>query len=210
MKADAYGVTVGRCSVSAGVVFMAAAVQYFGWSSLLNCCLLAAFLHESGHLFCCFLLKIPVRRVRLTLVGAELALDGRSESGWEECIVALGGPLMNLLCCGGAAALYDNESSLLFAGASLILGLFNLIPVRPLDGSRILHGLLSLRDLSLADEVTERVTQWGQIVLLTLGMVLFLLGNPSLLFIALWMVTGNGQKRSFFKSFHQFQKDFCR
>lgn len=209
MRVDACGVSVGRCSVSAGVVFGAAAVQYFGWDDLLKSCLFAAFLHEMGHLFACFLLHIPVRRFRLTLVGAELALDGRSESGWEECIVAAGGPLVNLLCCG-AMVLGHREQWMLFAGASLLLGLFNLIPVRPLDGSRILHGLLSLRDLSLADVMTERVTAAGHWLILLLSGLLAVLGNPSMLFIALWMVTGTGGKVSMIKPFHQFQQNFRR
>lgn len=144
----------------------------------------------------CLLLGVPVYHLRLTLLGAELRLHSRSESGWEELLIALAGPLVNLLTAALLISLpHRGEEALLLAGASLLLGLFNLLPVAPLDGSRILHGCLSLRSLSLADVVTATVTRTVELLLLLPGLLFALEGNPSLLVILLWMLLRNNVPR---------------
>lgn len=194
MRLDARGAAWGRVSCSTGVVLAAAAGVYFGVDGVTSCCLLAALLHELGHLAACILLGVPIRGLRLTLAGAELTLDGRSESGREELVIALGGPLVNLVSAG--TAVHAGEDGMLFAGASLLLGMFNLLPIRPLDGSRILHGGLSLADLPLADRVTERVTAVGQLLLLVPGGCFAWMGNPWLLLLTVWMMVGNAKAPS--------------
>ncbi len=63
-------------------------------------------------------------------------------------IVALAGPLMNfILACAAALALrsgYGEDFLTYFIVINLVLGLFNLIPLPPLDGGRIAVGLLPL------------------------------------------------------------------
>lgn len=56
---------------------------------------------------------------------------------------------------------------------SIILGVFNLIPIAPLDGFKVAVGLLP-RDLSVAFAQTER---WGPVVLLALVAMPFLTGG---------------------------------
>lgn len=191
MKADANGIRLGHFSCSSGVVFAGATLLYFGVDSVTKMILCSALLHELGHILPSVLLNVPIHHLRLTLTGAELTLDGRSESGGEELLIALGGPLVNILC-GTIAGMYakSDETLLLFAGASFLLGLFNLLPMRPLDGSRILHGMLSLYDLSLADDITETVTAVGLRFLFVPAVLFALLGNPMLLMVTLWMTLG--------------------
>lgn len=170
------------------MLFAAAALLYFGCRPLLALCLTAALLHEWGHLLMCLTLRVPVYRLRLTLLGAELRLHSRSESGLEEVLIALAGPLVNLLTAGVVLSLpHPSERLLLLAGASLLLGLFNLLPVAPLDGSRILHGVLSLWSLALAEETTAICTGVGCCLLLIPGLLCAWKGNPSLLVVAVWM-----------------------
>lgn len=66
-------------------------------------------------------------------------------------IVGAAGPLMNFLAALVSAALFHFIGSLshlaalfffFFCATNLILGIFNLIPIPPLDGSRIVLGLL--------------------------------------------------------------------
>ena len=122
--------------------------------------------------------------LRLSLLGAVLEADSRAESGWEEAAVALAGPLANL--CSLPLALGTRQG--LLAGASALLGSFNLLPAQPLDGSRIIHGLLSVRgDLNRAEEWTCFLSWWVTGGLLALGAVLSAMGNRSLLLVALWM-----------------------
>lgn len=100
--------------------------------------LLAILLHESGHLCAFLLLGEPIPHLSAQNLGLRL-FEKRPLSYKREAVVALSGPLANLLCfC----------LSLLFFGASLgayvhlFLALGNLLPVETLDGGRILEGML--------------------------------------------------------------------
>lgn len=179
------GLRFGPLILSPEALFGLALLSYLGPGPVECACIAAAALHEGGHLLACLALGIPVNELRLTLLGAVLETDGRCGSGWEEAAVALAGPLVNLGTI--APALWGAQP--LLAGTSALLGTFNLLPVAPLDGSRILHGLLSLGgDLERADALTQSLSRWGTGALLALGAVLGALGNRSLLLVALWMM----------------------
>ena len=106
---------------------------------------------------------------------------------WQGMLwVALAGPATNFGMALAAAALgrglialgLTNPWVLYFLGMvvllSLVLGAFNLIPVPPLDGSRVLSYFLPLRwRLQLA-----RLEQWGLVIV----MVLLLIGALELVF----------------------------
>ncbi len=99
----------------------------------------AAILHELGHLGALWLVDGRVTGLRLSALGAELRLDGPL-SYRQELPVALAGPLVSV----AAALLAAGMHGYLFAGLSLALGLFNLLPVYPLDGGRAVRALCAL------------------------------------------------------------------
>lgn len=107
---------------------------------LLISVLSAAAAHEAGHLLALYLLGVPVTALRLSAFGAELyAPRGRLSYGGELAAV-LSGPAVNLVCGLVLAQLGPPFWSA--AGAHLILGVFNLLPLRPLDGGRAAEALL--------------------------------------------------------------------
>ena len=89
----------------------------------------------------------------------------------DTAIISLAGPVSNLLLAGllsfalRAFALGPIVSSLLVVLVHLntALAVCNLVPVYPLDGEKILTGLLSPR---LAVEYANIMRQWGTIILL--------------------------------------------
>ncbi len=185
MRLTAHGLALGRFSASPGALFAGALLLYLGPSPLQAACLSAAALHELGHLLACRALGICVQSLRLSALGAVLEAEARCSSGWDEVLVALAGPLVNL--CTLPLALRSGAH--LLAGVSALLGVFNLLPVTPLDGSRILHGLLSLGgELDRADAWTAWVSRWALALLLVPGLALGALGNRSLLLVSLWLL----------------------
>lgn len=127
---------------------------------MLAALLAAALVHEVGHLLAAGLCGVRITGMRFDLFGARLDLPGLL-SYRQELVVALGGPLINLLsvclilpiwralgypCVGVSALPTDIPARFLayFVPASLGLCAVNLLPVRTLDGGRALSCLLAL------------------------------------------------------------------
>lgn len=108
------------------------------------------FIHELGHAAAAAYFGWKVNEIKLLPFGGVAVTD---ESGTapvhEEVIVALCGPLQNLLMIAaayGAEAMgwWHSEWAAYFVQANIMIGLFNLMPVLPLDGGRVIQALLSL------------------------------------------------------------------
>ena len=131
----------GRVQISPGFCLLTAwfcAVN--GWR-LLAVVLGAAAAHELGHWLALRLLGASVLGLRVGIFGAVMEIDTRQLSYGGELFSVLAGPGANLLCALGLIALgRDMEVA---AGAHLVLGVFNLLPVRPLDGGRALYLLIA-------------------------------------------------------------------
>lgn len=158
--------------------------------------LLAALLHECGHLLALKAFRVPVEGLRLTALGAELYARGaRRLSYARELAVTLAGCGVNLACgflTALAARRLSWEGGFLFAGAHFLLAAFNLLPIPPLDGSRALTLAVSFCFGPAAGDAAAAVT--GLFFALALvgtgiyiaaetgGGVLFLLASLALLF----------------------------
>lgn len=108
-----------------------------GWRLLVTV-LMAAAAHELGHCLALWGLGAPVTGLRIGVLGAVLEADSRSLSYGGELLAVLAGPSANLLCALLLTGLGGARWSVL-VGAHLALGIFNLLPVYPLDGGRALY-----------------------------------------------------------------------
>lgn len=110
---------------------------------------LIVIVHELGHVVMARSLGWTVREVKLLPFGgvAEVEEAG-GVSAAEEAIVAIAGPLQNVwmgLAAWGCGQLgvWDSEWADYVAQANLMIGLFNLLPIYPLDGGKLLQAALS-------------------------------------------------------------------
>ena len=138
---------------------------------LLGALLLAALTHELGHCAMLRWLRARVTAVRITALGAEMRIEGRLSYGGE-VLAAAAGPAVNLLLAPLLA--YGGrlwEMLYLFAGTQLVLGLFNLLPILPLDGGSMLWNLLAwVTEPYTADRVMTAIG-FGTAAVLTLAAV---------------------------------------
>ena len=81
---------------TAGFFLLVAWMNYWDSQCLVPEALLACALHELGHYGVIRLLGRDVKLVRLTAIGAEMAVD-RPLDYWQEGLAALAGPAVNLL-----------------------------------------------------------------------------------------------------------------
>ncbi|RED58623.1 site-2 protease family protein [Cohnella lupini] len=103
------------------------------------------FVHEMGHLVAAKRKGIPTSPAFfIPFVGALVSLKERPRDAATEAYLAYGGPLAGLISFLPAVALYWMTEDpfwavVIFTGA--LLNLFNMIPVSPLDGGRIVSVL---------------------------------------------------------------------
>src|SRR6516162_4366311 len=139
-------------------------------------------LHEFGHILTARAFGIGTRDVTLYPIGGVARLERMTEKPWEEILIALAGPAVNvaisiLLGFGLLAVLMVNPQLLqltlfqfLFYLMVLNIGMvvFNLIPAFPMDGGRLLRALLAM---PLGRLQATRVAAWLATVIALVGIV---------------------------------------
>lgn len=153
-----------------------------GAGEVLPLAALSALCHELGHLAGLRLTGAPVEVFRLTAFGAEIQANTRYLPYGQEILCTLAGPMVNILLALLFARICGDY---VLAGANLLLGCFNLLPIPSLDGGRILHLSVSwCADPMLADQVCAR-TGLGCSLLLTASALLLTLWHGAGLFLLL-------------------------
>ncbi|MGH7638341.1 MAG: site-2 protease family protein [Gemmatimonadaceae bacterium] len=164
-------------------------------------------LHELGHAFAARRYGIATKDITLLPIGGIARLERMPRDPRQEMVVALAGPAVNvviaaliyvgLMITGGFPDLVEGAALTegflqrgFFArllAVNIWLVLFNLIPAFPMDGGRVLRAFLAMRTDDYA-EATERAARVGRFFALLFGMLgLFVLGNPFLVFVALFV-----------------------
>lgn len=113
---------------------------------------LSIFLHELGHAVMGQYLNLGIERIHLFAFGGMALLRKRPLEPTHELVVALGGPLISLAIAAvlwGVGSLLENtqieyvrEVTILLTYSNILLGVFNLFPIFPLDGGRALRAIL--------------------------------------------------------------------
>jgi Zn-dependent protease len=165
---------------------------------------LCVVLHEFGHAFAAKAFGINTPDITLLPIGGVARLERMPEEPVQELIIAVAGPLVNvvialgLFIAGGAQALF-NPATVEGGGGliaqlltiNIMLVLFNLLPAFPMDGGRVLRALLATRmSYARATQVAATVGQGFAFIFGFLG----LLWNPFLIFIALFVYIGASQE----------------
>lgn len=125
----------GRLSISPGFCLLVAWFGAVNGPGLLATVLAAAVVHEGGHWLALRAVGAKGTALRVGVLGMVMETDSRRLSYGRELAVLLAGPGANLLSACLLSLLDHPEA----AGAHLVLGAFNLLPIRPLDGGRSLH-----------------------------------------------------------------------
>lgn len=108
------------------------------------------FIHEMGHVCAALLNGVTVKSVQLLPFGGVAVIEdhGRLNAG-REIAIALAGPLQNgimILIALLLQHLGNGNSAFIsyFIQANAIIALFNLLPVLPLDGGKVVQAILSM------------------------------------------------------------------
>ena len=115
-----------------------------------------AIIHELGHLMMGLILGLKPEKIELMPLGLSISFklnveDINSKKGkankkvLKEILIALAGPVTNLIIFIVTYIWFIELSySYLIIYANLLIFIFNLLPIYPLDGGRVLNGILHI------------------------------------------------------------------
>lgn len=159
---------------------------------------LSVLVHELAHSLYALRAGGKVRDITLIMIGGVSQLSEPPRGARAEAVMALVGPVTSLLLGGVFYLLYRAiaDTGLLdlrfalfqLVYLNVVLGLFNLVPAFPMDGGRILRGVLASRwGLLRATRVAARAGKVFAVVFAILG---FLTANILLMVIAFFVYFG--------------------
>ena len=117
-------------------------------------------IHEVGHSMIGRYFGKETKSITLLPIGGIAAMESIPEKPGQEIAMSLIGPLINLVIAGvlyalvgrwsglSAPELYPGSARAFFASlitVNVMLAIFNLIPAFPMDGGRVLRGILAMK-----------------------------------------------------------------
>ncbi len=119
--------------------------QLFGWAFGVGIVLLIL-VHESGHVVVARAIGLPVTLpILIPFLGAFVSMKQQPRTVAQESVMAIGGPILGSIAAGvcylGYLSMPGTATGQLLRALAyfgFLINLFNLVPVTPLDGGRVL------------------------------------------------------------------------
>lgn len=173
---------------------------------LVGCLFACVVLHEFGHALTARQFGIETRGITLSPLGGIAQLDRMSQKPWEEFWIAIAGPLVNVaialvLAVGVFWSYFLNpalaqtmpwEFLTYLLAMNIGLVVFNLLPVFPMDGGRVLRAILSSSMGLLRGTRVAVAIGTGLGVLM--GIAAFFFNHPMLILISLFVIFAGQQE----------------
>ena len=193
-------------------IFLFAIIFYFTKQIKIYALLMIlALVHELGHLVCGICLGLKLKSIKITPVGFQILFKNniqdyniKIQKGNEICIkkiaIAFAGPLVNIFIAIIAFYLPENivahKETIIYA--NLLLAIFNLLPIYPLDGGRIVKEIIMIKDgTKLAYEKINNISKVTVIIITIITSIIILkIHNIAILIILtyLWYLNIKNEK----------------
>jgi len=143
--------------------------------------------HELSHSVVALRYRIPVKSITLFVFGGVSNIGREAESATQEFTIAIAGPLSSffLAGCFWLIAHFWHGNDMVAAAAgwlwwiNLTLAIFNLVPGFPLDGGRVLRGIVwgINKDFTRATRIASNVGRVFAYIMIFIGVWQALNGN---------------------------------
>ena len=186
---------IGDCEISISILFFAfiAVLFMFDQTAMMGLSLLAAILHETGHVLMMKAMKCPAKSIALKPGAVVINTAKIQKSYKQDILISIAGPLTNFMAAVFCVLLMNYlESPFIssFFWINAALGTFNLLPIHGLDGGRILQSILLQKMNANRTNITILILTIIIItVILSAGVLLFLSEhrNLSLLIVGAYL-----------------------
>ncbi|GAA0114288.1 M50 family metallopeptidase [Clostridium senegalense] len=133
-------------------------------------------IHEFCHYFMARILGFKGFCIELLPVGAAIKLKDLDEASIkEDILISISGPIGNFILALISLVLYRLYGNIVvkrFLDYNLALGMFNLLPLFPLDGGRVLKDILRTKFLyKKANEIALNISMFCAYIILILGII---------------------------------------
>lgn len=187
---------------------------YFGWCNDIFYYVVAVVLHEYGHYFETRKLGYSTRGILFSIYGASLNTNNAYKIK-DDIKISLAGPIVNAIIIVLCICLWWILPTTYiftygFVISNVVVMIFNLIPIYPLDGGRIIVALISSK------VKRRKIIKINNIICFLLGLIfLCLFGisimydiNLSLLFVGIFLAINSiaSDKSAYFEKVNAFNK----
>ncbi len=163
-----------------------------------------ALIHEFGHLIAGILLKMKPKKIEIIVTGVSIAFktdikDINKKIGKgnmlniKKLIVAIAGPLTNILIIAIVLKLPLNmikQLNIIYANLAILI--FNLIPIYPLDGGRIIKEFLNIKfGRKKTIKYIDILSIINTIIISVIGCIITMLNNNiaiTIIILYIWII----------------------
>lgn len=133
---------IGKFGLAIGS--MAAYAYLFTWQFAVLV-MISLFFHESGHIWAMKRCGLKTKGIYfIPFLGAAAVSEEMFKTRRDEVYIAIMGPIWGFVLATGTALVYVFTGNALFAAAAgwmALINLFNLLPINPLDGGRMMKSI---------------------------------------------------------------------
>lgn len=160
--------------------------------------MLFAFIHEMAHTIVGLILKLKPKTLEIQPFGVGIIFESFENSERNKIIIALAGPITNILIALIFIFIKIKVQTTI-VNVNILLAMFNLIPIYPIDGGRILKAILTTKEgKERAETAINKVSNITLIIITLLSSILILVYKNIGLFIIiiyLWILVMKENKR---------------
>lgn len=165
-------------------------LYFLGYSKVMLILLIIILIHELSHGFIAMLFGIKIKEIEILPFGGVVKLDkSLNFTNREEIFISAAGPISNMVLSATVFffqkySRWENSDIDFVILSSLVIGIFNIIPVLPLDGGRIFRGFLSyLLGYKNATKIIAIFSKLFAFFLIGINILILSLGSYNITFI---------------------------